>query len=76
MGGGLQLKYVIQLCEFIIGMFICIGYLMEYLVVINVIDVIKSLMYVIGIGLVMKGFEGVELVKKLEEMVQVVNLVG
>lgn len=59
-GGGAQLKHITQLFEFITGMTTRIGLPTEHLASTNTIDSIVSPMYSTGIGLVMKGFEGVE----------------
>jgi cell division protein FtsA len=62
-GGGAQLKHITQLFEFITGMTTRIGLPTEHLASTNTIEAITSPMYSTGIGLVMKGFEGVESVK-------------
>jgi cell division protein FtsA len=59
-GGGAQLKHITQLFEFITGMTTRIGLPTEHLASTNTIESITSPMYSTGIGLVMKGFEGVE----------------
>lgn len=59
-GGGAQLKHITQLFEFITGMTTRIGLPTEHLANTNTIDSIISPMYSTGIGLVMKGFEGVD----------------
>jgi cell division protein FtsA len=59
-GGGAQLKHITQLFEFITGMTTRVGLPTEHLASTNTIDSITSPMYSTGIGLVMKGFEGVE----------------
>jgi len=62
-GGGAQLKHITQLFEFITGMTTRVGLPTEHLASTNTIEAITSPMYSTGIGLVMKGFEGVESVK-------------
>jgi len=62
-GGGAQLKHITQLFEFITGMTTRVGLPTEHLASTNTIEAITSPMYSTGIGLVMKGFEGVETVK-------------
>ena len=62
-GGGAQLKHITQLFEFITGMTTRIGLPTEHLASTNTIEAITSPMYSTGIGLVMKGFDGVESVK-------------
>ncbi len=66
-GGGAQLKHITQLFEFITGMTTRVGLPTEHLANTNTIDSIASPMYATGIGLVMKGFEGVESVKQHTE---------
>ncbi|ASS47563.1 MAG: cell division protein FtsA [Candidatus Fluviicola riflensis] len=65
-GGGAQLKHITQLFEFITGMTTRIGLPTEHLASTNTIDSIVSPMYSTGIGLVMKGFEGVETNRPVE----------
>lgn len=65
-GGGAQLKHITQLFEFITGMTTRIGLPTEHLASTNTIDSIVSPMYSTGIGLVMKGFEGVETNRPLD----------
>ena len=65
-GGGAQLKHITQLFEFITGMTTRIGLPTEHLASTNTIDSITSPMYSTGIGLVMKGFEGVETHRPVE----------
>jgi cell division protein FtsA len=65
-GGGAQLKHITQLFEFITGMTTRIGLPTEHLASSNTIDSIVSPMYSTGIGLVMKGFEGVETNRPVE----------
>jgi cell division protein FtsA len=65
-GGGAQLKHITQLFEFITGMTTRIGLPTEHLSNSNTIDSIISPMYSTGIGLVMKGFEGVEANRPVE----------
>jgi cell division protein FtsA len=65
-GGGAQLKHITQLFEFITGMTTRIGLPTEHLASTNTIDSITSPMYSTGIGLVMKGFEGVETNRPVE----------
>lgn len=59
-GGGAQLKHITQLFEYITGMDSRIGYPTEHLGSANNYDNLTSPMYSTGIGLVIKGFEGVE----------------
>lgn len=66
-GGGAQLKHITQLFEFITGMTTRVGLPTEHLASTNTIDSIASPMYATGIGLVMKGFEGMEPVKQQAE---------
>jgi cell division protein FtsA len=65
-GGGAQLKHITQLFEFITGMTTRIGLPTEHLASTNTIESITSPMYSTGIGLVMKGFEGVETNRPVE----------
>jgi len=65
-GGGAQLKHITQLFEFITGMTTRVGLPTEHLASTNTIDSITSPMYSTGIGLVMKGFEGVETHRPVE----------
>lgn len=65
-GGGAQLKHITQLFEFITGMTTRVGLPTEHLASTNTIDSITSPMYSTGIGLVMKGFEGVETHRSVE----------
>ncbi|HLP55722.1 MAG TPA: cell division protein FtsA [Fluviicola sp.] len=65
-GGGAQLKHITQLFEFITGMTTRIGLPTEHLASTNTIESIVSPMYSTGIGLVMKGFEGVETNRPVE----------
>lgn len=65
-GGGAQLKHITQLFEFITGMTTRIGLPTEHLANTNTIDSIISPMYSTGIGLVMKGFEGVDTNRPVE----------
>lgn len=66
-GGGAQLRHITQLFEFITGMTTRVGLPTEHLASTNTIDSIASPMYATGIGLVMKGFEGLEPVKQQAE---------
>ncbi|TNE77372.1 MAG: cell division protein FtsA [Bacteroidetes bacterium] len=65
-GGGSQLKHITQLFEYMTGMDTRIGYPTEHLANTNN-EVIKSPIYATGIGLVMKGFESLELKSRSEE---------
>lgn len=65
-GGGAQLKHITQLFEYITGMTTRIGLPTEHLANTNTIDSITSPMYATGIGLVLKGFEGIETRKPVE----------
>lgn len=66
-GGGAQLKHITQLFEYITGMTTRVGLPTEHLASTNTIESIASPMYSTGIGLVMKGFEGVESPKQQAE---------
>ncbi len=68
-GGGSQLKHLTMLVEFVTGMDARIGYANEHLGKTHIED-IKSPMYATAVGLVIKGFESMELnddMPKLEE---------
>lgn len=65
-GGGSQLKHITQLFEYITGMDARIGYPTEHLANTNN-EAIKSPIYATGIGLVLKGFESLELKNREEE---------
>lgn len=60
-GGGSQLKHITQLFEYITGMDTRIGYPNEHLANNNQFDNVTSPMYSTGIGLVLKGFQSVQL---------------
>lgn len=66
-GGGAQLKHITQLIEYITGMDTRIGYPTEHLGSANNFENLTSPMYATGIGLVIKGFEGVRIPVKEEE---------
>ncbi len=59
-GGGSQLKHLTMLVEFVTGMDARIGYANEHLGKTHIED-IKSPMYATAVGLVIKGFESMEL---------------
>jgi len=65
-GGGSQLKHITQLFEYITTMDTRLGYPTEHLANSNQ-EIIKSPMYATGIGLVMKGFEEMEIHTEEEE---------
>lgn len=67
-GGGSQLKHLTMLVEFVTGMDARIGYANEHLGKTHIED-IKSPMYATAVGLVIKGFENIDLneVAKPEE---------
>jgi cell division protein FtsA len=65
-GGGSQMKHITQLFEFLTGMDARIGYPNEHLAANTKIENITSPMYSTGIGLVIKGFEGPEVVEQKE----------
>ncbi len=67
-GGGSQLKHLTMLVEFVTGMDARIGYANEHLGKTHIED-IKSPMYATAVGLVIKGFENIDLneVTKPEE---------
>ena len=56
-GGGSQLKHITQLFEYQTGMDTRVGYPTEHLANSNHIENLTSPMYATGIGLVLKGFE-------------------
>jgi len=58
-GGGSQLKHITQLIEYVTGMDTRIGYPNEHLAKGNP-EEITSPVYATGVGLVLKGFEGLE----------------
>lgn len=58
-GGGSQLKHITQLIEYVTGMDTRIGYPNEHLAKGNS-EEMTSPMYATGVGLVIKGFEGLE----------------
>ncbi len=58
-GGGSQLKHITQLIEYVTGMDTRIGYPNEHLAKGNP-EEITSPVYATGVGLVLKGFEGIE----------------
>jgi cell division protein FtsA len=64
-GGGSQLKHITQLFEFITGIDTRIGYPTEHLGSSNTIENLTSPMYSTGIGLVLKGFQSLDMKKKL-----------
>ena len=59
-GGGAQLKHLRQLTEYVTGMSVRIGYPNEHLAKSNVQDVTSPL-FATGVGLVMKGFDYIDL---------------
>ncbi|MES2381509.1 MAG: cell division protein FtsA [Bacteroidota bacterium] len=59
-GGGSQLKHLTMLVEFVTGMDARIGYANEHLGKTHIED-IKSPMYATAVGLVIKGFENIDL---------------
>ena len=64
-GGGAQLKHITQLFEYITGIDTRIGYPTEHLGSSNTIENLTSPMYSTGIGLVLKGFQSIDLKNKL-----------
>jgi cell division protein FtsA len=60
-GGGAQLKHICQLFEFVTGMDTRVGYPNEHLANSAVIENLASPMYATGIGLVIKGFQKLDL---------------
>jgi cell division protein FtsA len=62
-GGGSQLKYLIQLTEYVTGLNARIGYPNEHLAA-NHIDELKKPMYSTCIGLILKGYNDYEYKKK------------
>ncbi|MBP6459377.1 MAG: cell division protein FtsA [Crocinitomicaceae bacterium] len=72
-GGGAQLKHITQLFEFITGMDTRIGYPTEHLGSSNSIENLTSPMYSTGIGLVLKGFQALNLNEKRNKIDQVVE---
>ena len=65
-GGGSQLKHITQLFEYITGIDTRIGYPTEHLGSSNTIENLTSPMYSTGIGLVLKGFQSLDLKNKLQ----------
>lgn len=63
-GGGSQLKHITQLFEYLTGMDTRIGYPTEHLANTNHIENLTSPMYSTGVGLVLKGFEKMDLNEK------------
>ena len=63
-GGGSQLKHITQLFEYLTGMDTRIGYPTEHLANTNHIENLTSPMYATGVGLVLKGFEKLDLNEK------------
>ena len=64
-GGGSQLKHITQLFEFITGIDTRIGYPTEHLGSSNTIENLTSPMYSTGNGLVLKGFQSLDVKQKL-----------
>lgn len=71
-GGGSQLKHIQQLFEFITGLDTRVGYPNEHLANSATIDNLASPMYATGIGLVIKGFQKLD-VAAARNNTQVVN---
>ena len=65
-GGGSQLKHITQLFEYITGIDTRIGYPTEHLGSSNTIENLTSPMYSTGIGLVLKGFQSLDVKQKLQ----------
>lgn len=65
-GGGSQLKHITQLFEYITGIDTRIGYPTEHLGSSNTIENLTSPMYSTGIGLVLKGFQSLDLKNKIQ----------
>jgi cell division protein FtsA len=61
-GGGAQLKHICQLFEFVTGLDTRVGYPNEHLANSAVIENLASPMYATGIGLVIKGFQKLDVV--------------
>ena len=59
-GGGAQLKHLRQLTEYVTGMSVRIGYPNEHLAKSNV-EAVTSPLFATGVGLVMKGFDYIDL---------------
>lgn len=66
-GGGAQLKHIVQLVEFITGMDARIGYPNEHLA--KGADELMSPMYATAVGLVIKGFQELEKVKRVKPVI-------
>lgn len=66
-GGGAQLKHITQLFEYITGMSTRVGLPTEHLASTNDLDLLASPMYATGIGLVMKGFAGIDPIEVVDQ---------